>query len=229
MGTIKDPKTINILVGCEESQAVTIELRKLGFNAFSCDTQKCSGGHPEWHIVADLLGVIKEGYFTTESEQTIKVEKWNALIAFPPCTYMPNAGACRMYPKKGIICEDRLSKGMAAKAFFMELYNSDIEYISLENPLPLKVIGLPKYSQIIQPYEFGHPYSKRTLLWLKNLPSLLPTCFVDKHTPYIPSNTGGKKRGQKTHIYHINQKDRSKTFPGIAKAMAEQWELHFLT
>lgn len=217
----------NILVGCEESQAVTIELRRLGHNAFSCDTQKCSGGHPEWHIVSDLLEVIKGGVFITESGENIYIEKWHALIAFPPCTFMSKAGARWMYPTAGNLCPDRYAKAMRAKDFFMEIYNSDIPLKSLENPLPLKVIGLPKETQQIQPYQFGHPYSKRTLLWLQGLPELLPTFYVNNHKPYIPSNTGGKKRGQKATIFHITNKDSSKTFPGIAKAMAEQWDKTF--
>jgi len=214
---------MKILVACEESQAVCIAFREAGHEAYSCDTQECSGGHPEWHIQADVLVVIKGGGFLTSAMTKVFIEKWNMLIGFPPCTFMSNAGAVRMYPTKGNICTERLAKGMEGKKFFMDLYNSGIEFISIENPLPLKVIGLPKPSQVLQPYEFGHRYSKKTLLWLKNLPPLLPTYFADTHTPWIPSNTGGAKRGQKTNIFWRNKKDRSKTFPGIAKAMAEQW------
>jgi len=214
---------INIIIGCEESQAVCMEFRLKGFRAFSCDTQPCSGGHPEWHFQMDIKEVLNGGYFTTQSGEVVYIEKWDGLIAFPPCTFMSNAGAVRMYPTAGNICPERFSKAMEAKDFFMYLLSRDIEFISLENPLPLKVVGLPKHSQVIQPYEFGHRFSKKTLLWLKNLPVLLPTYFSDTYTPYIPSNTGGAKRGQKTHIHFLSQKDRSKTFPGIAKAMAEQW------
>lgn len=213
----------NVLVGCEESQAVTIELRKLGVTAFSCDIEPCSGGHPEWHIQEDLLKVIKGGHFITQSGERIFIDKWVALIAFPPCTYMSKAGARWMYPVKGVISPERYLKAIEAKKFFMELYNSDIPFKSLENPLPLKIIGLPKETQKIQPYQYGHPYSKNTLLWLKGFPPLVPTNIIDTHTPYIPSNTGGAKRGTKATIHYINQKERSKTFPGIAKAMAQQW------
>lgn len=214
---------VNILLGCEESQAVCIEFRSKGFNAFSCDTQKCSGGHPEWHIVADLLDVIKGGWFVTQSGVKVFIEKWSALIAFPPCTFITKAGARWMYPTAGNICQIRYKKAMEGKNFFMKLLNSGIDFIALENPMPLKVVELPKYSQILQPFEFGHPYSKKTYLWLKNLPCLMPTYFVNNYKPYIPSNTGGKKRGHKATIFHISQKDRSKTFQGIAKAMSEQW------
>ena len=136
---------------------------------------------------------------------------------------MSKAGARWMYPTAGSICNERFKKAMKAKALFMNLYNSDIEFISIENPMPLKVIELPKESQIIQPYMFGHPYSKKTYLWLNNLPLLFPTCYVDNFKPYMPSNTGGAKRGQKATILRISKIDSSKTFPGIAKAMAEQW------
>ena len=107
----------------------------------------------------------------------------------------------------------------------MELMNAPIKYICIENPTPLKIVGLPKHTQSIQPYEFGHEFSKKTLLWLKNLPNLTPTDIKENYIPLLPSNTGGKKRGQKYRFSSITQKDSSKTFPGIAKAMAEQWNL----
>lgn len=214
----------NVLVGCEETQAVTKALRAKGHNAFSCDTQECSGGHPEWHIRQDLLEVIKGGTFTTQSGEIVTIEKWHTLIAFPPCTFMSKAGARWMYPTAGNICPERFKLAMKAKKFFLDLHNSDIPLKSLENPQPMKVIGLPNHSQEIQPYQFGHPFSKKTLLWLQGLPLLLPTLYVDNYKPYLPSNTGGKKRGQKFMFKNISQKDSSKTFTGIANAMAEQWE-----
>ena len=136
---------------------------------------------------------------------------------------MSRAGARWMYPTAGNICLDRYNKAMEAKEFFLKLWNAPIEKISVENPTPMKIIGLPEHTQEIQPYEFGHPYSKRTLLWLKNLPKLKPTEIVREYTPYLPSNTGGKKRGQKATYKNISQIDSSKTFTGIAKAMAEQF------
>lgn len=146
---------MRVLVACEESQAVTIELRRLGHEAYSCDIQDCSGGHPEWHIKGDALELLKM--------------KWDMLIAFPPCTYMTKAGAVRMRVK-GKINQDRYEKAMQAKSFFMAFYNADVPKIAIENPTPMKLIGLPQYTQAIQPYEHGHPYSKRTCLWLKGLP-----------------------------------------------------------
>ena len=212
-----------ILVGCEESQAVTIELRQLGHEAFSCDVRECSGGHPEWHIKFDLIKVLKGGFFLAENGDEIYVAKWDMGIFHPPCTYMSRAGARWMYPTAGNLCQDRYAKAMEAKDFFLKCLNSEIPLIAIENPLPLKVVGLPKETQVIQPYEYGHEYSKRTHLWLKGLPTLKPTDIKESFVPYLPSNTGGKKRGQKATFKNITQKESSKTFEGIAKAMAEQW------
>jgi len=145
------------------------------------------------------------------------------MIAHPPCTYISRAGARWMYPKAGIICNDRYNIALNAKQLFLQFLNAPIKHIAIENPTPLRVLKMPKYSQAIQPYQFGEPYSKRTLLWIKNLPFLTSTNILKDYTPYLPSNTGGAKRGQKSTPKSINQKDRSKTFPGIAKAMAEQW------
>jgi len=201
---------MKILIACEESQEVCRAFRELGFEAYSCDLQECSGGKPEWHIVGDA---IKEAYSG----------KYDMMIAHPPCTYMSKAGARWMYPTAGNLCQDRYAKAMEAKDMFLELLNAPIEFIAVENPTPLKVVELPKHSQAIQPYEYGHEYSKRTLLWLKNLPLLNPTDIQSNYKPYLPSNTGGKKRGQKYHSVSISQKESSKTFSGVAKAMAEQW------
>lgn len=129
-----------------------------------------------------------------------------------------------MYPVARQIDPDRLEKAMKAKEFFMQFYNADCDRICIENPTPLKVVGLPKESQVIQPYMFGDPYSKRTLLWLKGLTELKPTNILKDFVPYLPSNTGGFSRGKggSRGVAH-NAKDASKTFSGIAKAMAEQW------
>ena len=207
---------IKILIACEESQEVCKAFRELGYNAFSCDLQDCSGGHPEWHIKGDALEEAYSG-------------KYDMMIAHPPCTYMSKAGARWMYPTAGNLDAKRFEKAMEAKEFFLKLLNAPIKYIAVENPVPLKVVGLPKYSQAIQPYEYGHPYSKKTLLWIKNLPTLTPTDIVNNYTPYLPSNTGGVNRGQK-HSRGVakNAKESSKTFTGVAKAMAEQWGKYLL-
>ncbi len=203
-----------ILIACEESQRVTKEFRSLGFKAFSCDIQDCSGGHPEWHIKGDA---IKEAYSG----------QYDLMIAHPPCTYLSNAGARWLYPK-GILNENRYKKGLKAKEFFMKLLNAPIDKICVENPLPSKIFNLPKHNQVIQPYQFGEPYSKKTLLWLKNLPLLKHTDVVDNYKTYLPSNTGGKKRGQSYRFVSINKIDSSKTFKGIAEAIANQWSKDLL-
>ena len=201
---------MKILVACEESQAVTKELRALGHEAYSCDTEPCSGGHPEWHLQQDVAPILKQ--------------EWDMIIAFPPCTYLSNAGACRLYPKKGILNEDRYKKGLEAKEFFMMFYNSKCLMVAIENPVSSTIFKIPKHSQEIQPYQFGHPYTKKTRLWLKGLPQLIPTEIIEERQPFIPAGTGRKdktKYGAKNCAHE--SKPRSKTFPGIAKAMAEQW------
>ena len=201
---------MKILIACEESQVVCKEFRKLGHEAYSCDILPCSGGHPEWHIQGDVLKQLDKG--------------WDMMIAHPPCTFMSRAGARWMYPTVGNINIDRFNQAIKAKEFFMKLLNANIPLIAVENPTPLKIINLPTHNQAIQPYEYGHEFSKRTLLWLKGLPKLNPTDIKEEHKPYLPSNTGGKKRGQKHSSGFIkNQKEASKTFKGIAKAMAKQW------
>lgn len=192
---------MKILVACEESQAVTTELRKLGHEAYSCDLVQCSGGHPEWHLKQDVIPLLKN--------------KWDMIIAFPPCTYLTKTGAPSLFPK-GILDEDRYKRGCDARNFFMMFYNAECPKIAIENPTPLKIYNLPECSQIIQPYMFGHPYSKRTCLWLKGLPILMATdirCDIESTLTAKWYNSGGKNR----------QVLRSKTFPGIAKAMAVQW------
>lgn len=203
---------MKILVACEESQAVTIELRKLGHEAYSCDIEPCSGGHEEWHIQGDALELLKM--------------KWDMIIAHPPCTYLSNAGAARLYPTKGRLNEERYKKGIEAKKFFMRFYNADCPRIAIENPIPTRIFGLPPYQQIIQPYEHGHPYSKKTCLWLKGLPELQPTEIMSENI--ISWVSGGSKDGKgnprkQSGTKIRDAKTRSKTFPGIAKAMAEQW------
>ena len=222
---------MKVLVACEESQAVTIEMRKLGHEAFSCDLIPCSGGHPEWHILGDALRLIDSNCqsFQTMDGVTHTHTRWDLLIAHPPCTYLSNAGAARLYKRfEGkSYCElERLNKGFDAKEFFMAFLNADIERIAVENPVPSGVYRLPKYTQIIQPYEYGHTYTKKTCLWLKGLPKLRPTNIVEPLGPYVCGNAEvWKKQAAKGIVYgkEKSAKHRSKTFPGIAKAMAEQW------
>lgn len=129
-----------------------------------------------------------------------------------------------MYPKAGQLSEERLKLAMEAKAFFFKMHDAKCKYIAIENPRPLAIVGLPQPTTVVQPYEFGDPFSKATYLWLKNLPPLMPTLFCGEHQTFLPSNTGGRKKGQKWSrgVAHT-AKDASKTFQGIAKAMAVQW------
>lgn len=217
---------MKILVACEESQAVTIEFRKLGHEAYSCDVDECSGGHPEWHIQQDVSPLLNGNrQFKTCDGNTHNVtDKWNMIIAFPPCTYLSNAGACRLYPQKGVLNEERYAKGLRAKEFFLNIFNADCDKIAIENPVSSKIFGMPKHTQEIQPYEYGHPYTKKTRLWLKGLPLLRPTNIVKPDSPYIPSGTGRKNRSKYGAAERGDDaKNRSKTFLGIAKAMAGQW------
>ncbi|HZK20694.1 MAG TPA: DNA cytosine methyltransferase [Oscillospiraceae bacterium] len=217
---------MKILVACEESQAVTIELRKLGHEAFSCDVIECSGGHPEWHIQADVLPLLggKCEFKTVDGMLHNITDRWDMIIAHPPCTYLSNAGACRLYPQKGTLNKERYQKGVKAKDFFMQFYNADCERIAIENPVSSKIFNMPLHTQEIQPYQFGHPYTKKTRLWLKGLPNLQPTEPITPVGPYVPAGTGRKNRSKYGSAKRgEDAKNRAKTFPGIAKAMAEQW------
>ena len=209
---------MNVLVACEESQRVCTSFREKGHNAFSCDILPCSGGHPEWHIHGDVLVVLNGrcNFETADGTAHSINGKWDLIIAHPPCTYLSNAGARFLYPK-GLLNEERLKLGLEAKEFFMAFYNADCEKICIENPTPSRVYELPKYTQVIQPWMFGHPVQKRTCLWLKGLEPLKPTKIVEeRQSSKVPGNwfnKGGKER----------QQNRAKTFPGIAKAFAAQW------
>ena len=215
-----------ILVACEESQAVTIELRNLGYEAFSCDIIECSGGHPEWHIQGDALALLNgDCEFVSMDGQHHRIEgKWDMIIAFPPCTYLTNAGARHLW-KGGVLNQERYEKGLEGKKFFMEFFNADCPKIAIENPTPSKIYELPKHSQVIQPYQFGHPFTKRTQLWLKGLPPLKPTDLVEPERTWCPSGSYSGKHAEKHRGMFTKDRarNRSKTFPGIAKAMAEQW------
>lgn len=169
---------MRVLVACEESQAVCIAFRKLGHEAYSCDTQECSGGHPEWHIQADVLPLINgnKPFITMDGDLHAIIGTWDLLIAFPPCTYLTNAGSVRLRVK-GKINEERMAKAIEAKAFFMRFLEADCQKICVENPTPGRIHQLPEYTQAIQPWWFGHPYTKRTCLWLKNPPLPLPILF----------------------------------------------------
>lgn len=210
---------MKVLVACEESQAVTKAFRKLGHEAYSCDIQDCSGGEPQWHIKGDAL---KEAYSG----------KYDLMIAHPPCTYLAVSGARWMYNKDGSVNKERLTNQRKALNFVQKLLDAPIEKIALENPISVISSHIKKPTQIIQPYEYGHSEAKKTCLWLKNLPKLKPTKIVDKgeFVEWIDKN-GKKKRQAKWYLDVLSkaktkaerQKLRSKTYQGIADAMAKQW------
>ena len=218
---------MKVLVACEESQRTCTAFREKGHEAYSCDIQECSGGHPEWHIMGDTLKILR-GWcdVVTMDGTTHRIEgRWDLIIAHPPCTYLTNASAVRMRVK-GQIQPERYAKAMEAKRFFMAFLNADCEKICVENPVPLKIVDLPPYSQIIEPWMFGEPWIKKTCLWLKGLPYLMPTEIIAEGVqPWV---NGGCKdahwnyrrfQGRKER----DPKNRAKTFWGIARAFAEQW------
>lgn len=229
---------MKILVACEESQAVTNELRRLGHEAYSCDIIPCSGGHPEWHIMQDVLPLLNGvcSFWTQSGHKRQIAQKWDMIIAFPPCTHLAVSGA-RHFEKKR--ADGRQRDGVE---FFCQFLNADCERIAIENPVGVMSgdyipkwfpdlaakYGLPKKpDQIIQPYEFGDPHRKSTCLWLKGLHTLKPTNVVEPDLVQYECKNG--KRATFSRFYVQGFKDgerakcRSKTFPGIAKAMAEQW------
>ena len=195
---------MRILVACEESQAVTMELRALGHEAFSCDLLECSGGHPEWHLQQDILPLLQE--------------KWDMIIAFPPCTYL-TVSANKWYkeqpPRKSgaLVGAARREAREQAVAFFMQIYTCGAPKVGIENPIGVMSTHFRKPDQVIQPWMFGHGETKATCLWLRGLPKLVPTDVVSgraQRLHYLPRTPDRAKL-------------RSKTFPGIAKAMALQW------
>ena len=201
---------MKILLGCEESQAVCIEFRKRGFEAYSCDILPESGGCPQWHIQDDLLKVIHR-------------EHWDAMIAFPPCTYL-TVSANKWFKdqpqrKSGaLVGAERRKAREDAIYFFMQLANAPIEYKGLENPIGIMSTEFRRPDQVIQPWQFGHGETKATCLWLFNLPLLKPTNIVDGREQRLHRLPKTKDRAML----------RSKTYPGIAAAMAEQWGNYLL-
>lgn len=151
---------MKVLVACEESQAVCTAFRERGHEAYSCDIQEPSGGHPEWHILGDALEAVKGGSVTTMDGQVHVVGKWDLLIAHPPCTYLTNAGARHIW-KGGQLQPDRVQKGILARDLFMRFWYADIQRVVIENPVPSKIFCLPEYSQIVQPFQFGHAVTKK--------------------------------------------------------------------
>ena len=217
---------MQVLVACEESQRVCMAFREKGHEAYSCDIIDCSGGHPEWHIKQDVIPLLN-GHceFITCDGKTHEIENsWDLLIAHPPCTYLSNAGARHLW-KGHELQADRVMLGIQSRDLFMQFLWSSIPLICVENPVPSKVFCLPQYTQSIQPYMFGHPYTKKTCLWLKGLPPLKSTNIVKPVATWCPSGSYSHKHGEQHRGMFTTDraKNRAKTFPGIANAMAEQW------
>ena len=233
---------LNILIACEESQRVCCEFRKLGHNAFSCDIEPCSGGHPEWHIQYDVIPLLNGNcdFKTVNGDLHHVIGKWDMIVAFPPCTYLTNAGRRHFSPKCNTPekINKRLKFRKDAADFFMKIANADCNKIAIENPVGYMNTYFRKPDQIIHPYyfaksedDFDNYQMKRTCLWLKGLPMLKKVSNLPKPLPvYFNIDKKGKKKnrywcealsvkgGQKERA-----KERSKTFPGVAKAMSEQW------
>lgn len=220
---------MRILVACEESQIVCNEFRRLGHIAFSCDIEPCSGGHPEWHIQGDALQIINGNcnFVCQAGNKEVQVGAWDLLIAHPPCTFLTITGNrwfnIDKYGEKAI---HRYKERENAYEFFMKFVNADCERIAIENPIGYMSKAYQKPTQIIHPYYFGDHTRKATCLWLKGLKPLVSTNVVE---PVIIHYKNGKGTDNPWHMETMNlppkerAKARSKTFPGIAKAMAEQW------
>ena len=209
-------KKMKILVACEESQAVTKEFRRLGHEAYSCDIIDQSGGHPEWHIMQDVLPLLNGRcqFETTDGVRHYIEGRFDMIIAFPPCTHLCNSGE-RWFTEG----RKPLSLREDAIQFFMKFVNADCERIAIENPIGVMSSRYRKPNQIINPWQFGHPEQKATCLWLKNLPNLAETNNVKEYMMTLPE----RERARILWLGSGHSKERSKTFPGIAKAMAEQW------
>lgn len=207
-----EAEDINILVACEASQEVTKAFREKGFNAFSNDMTECYGGHEEWHIKGDAIDIMRK-------------EHWHAVISFPPCTHLSAAGAPSWKQKQ------KDGRQQLAFKFVTNIYDFEIPFISIENPTGFLNTNWKKPDQIFHPFHFGDPYKKRTCLWLKGFPKLIPTDVVIPTHHYTSNSTRGgllKDGTRKKSVLPIrkawdNSTERSKTFSGIAIAMADQW------
>lgn len=206
---------MKVLVACEESQEVCKAFRERGHEAYSCDLQECSGGHPEWHIVENVLPIIGGGVTVKTCDgKTHNIDGlWDLLIAHPPCTYLTVSGNRWFGDMYGTSGKSRYYDRLDGIDFFMKFVLCSAKRIAVENPIGIMSSVYRKPDQIIQPWEFGHGETKATCLWLKNLPLLQPTNIVE----------GREQKVWKMAPSPERQKLRSKTYPGIAKAMAEQW------
>lgn len=220
---------MRVLVACEESQRVCIAFREKGHEAYSCDIQPCSGGHPEWHIQGDCLPILDGNcsFFTNDMSIHTIFGKWDLIIAHPPCTYLTVTGNIWFDTGKyGKRAWDRMVEQRKAISFFYKFVMADCEKIAIENPLGAMSTAYRECDQIIQPWQFGDPFEKRTCLWLKNLPKLRPTKIVTPPPRHVFASSNSMPEwyvalGRLPKAER--SKERSKTFWGIARAMAEQW------
>lgn len=220
---------MKILVACEESQAVTKELRRLGHEAYSCDILESSGGHPEWHIMQDVIPLVNGdcAFKTCDGAEHAVNGKWDMIIAFPPCTYLTVTGNRWFNVERyGEKARQRIKDREAAIEFFQVFAFAECDRIAIENPVGIMSSVWRKPNQIINPYEHGDPYEKKTCLWLKGLPELKPTDIVEV-PPRVQFDSGKSMPAWYASAWKLPKEERaklrSKTFPGIAKAMAEQW------
>lgn len=203
------PDDINVLVACEESQVEMMAFRKAGFNAFSCDIKKPKrGADLRYQIMADVTPLLEgDTMFQTMDGHIWRVPGWDLIIAHPPCTYLCKVGSVWM--KEGSqLNQERYEKMLDAREFFMKCLNANARFVAVENPLPMARANLPKPSCFVQPFWYGHPFSKKTLYWLRGLPPLLPNASNPNYKEYVRASRG---------------KYRARTFEGIAKAMVDQW------
>lgn len=207
-------KKLNVLIACEESQAECVEFRALGHNAFSCDIKPCKrGGHPEWHIWGDVTSLLNgRSSFQTMDGKIHNLAKWHLIIAHPPCTYLCKVSSVHMV-KNGIVDPVRYARMMEAREFFFKCMNAQANYVAVENPLPMARAKLPKPSCYIQPSWFGEKYTKKTLFWLKNLPPIMAEVIFPNPKEFVRASRG---------------KYRSRTFKGVAHALACQWSWFIL-
>lgn len=235
-----DKSNINVLVACEESQRVCSEFRRLGFNAYSCDLLPCSGGHPEWHFQEDVLQIIENNGGKLQNGEKVQINgNWDLMVAHPPCTFLAVSGAKWYYhpdDKDLPLDQRRPHPNFPNRAqdredgvnFFMALANANIPHIAIENPVGIMNTRWRKPDQIVQPWQFGDSASKKTCIWLKNLPLLQETEVVDPGE-YIEFDSGRRLAKwysdglTKTKTAEERRIWRSKTFPGFARAIAEQW------
>lgn len=211
---------MKVLIACEESQSITKQFRNIGIDAFSCDLLPCSGGHPEWHIQGDALVEAYSG-------------KYDLMIAHPPCTFLAVSGAAWLYNKDGSKNEKRWTDQADALDFVKKLMLAPIKHIAIENPVSVISTQIRKPDQIVHPWQFGHEAEKTTCLWLKNLPHLKPTKIVSKGEYHEWTDKNGVKKRQskwyadiflQSHTPEERRTLRSKTFDGMAKAIADQWK-----